>query len=208
MDSALAGFGLGFFVAAQLGPISLLMIRSTLRHGLLVGVAIGAGVAIVDAAYALLGVLGAARLLEIEALQLTLGLAGAGVLAFFGARTLWAAFRVRLGGEATGEVETPRAAFGTSLAATASNPLTIASWGAIFAAASAASLIDSTSSAAALLAGVGIGSFTWCVILSSLIAVARRRAGQRTLRAVDALSGTGLLVFAAALGYKTVSEQR
>ena len=45
------------------------------------------------------------------------------------------AFRVRLGGESLDEVASPRRAFATALAATASNPLTIASWAAIFAAA-------------------------------------------------------------------------
>jgi putative LysE/RhtB family amino acid efflux pump len=48
MTALVAGFGLGFLVAAQLGPISLLAIRSTLRSGAPVGLAIGAGVAVVD----------------------------------------------------------------------------------------------------------------------------------------------------------------
>jgi hypothetical protein len=34
------GFGLGFFVALQLGPLSLYLIRSTLRNGWEVGLAI------------------------------------------------------------------------------------------------------------------------------------------------------------------------
>ena len=33
MHAALVGFGLGFLVALQLGPMSLLLIRSTLRRG-------------------------------------------------------------------------------------------------------------------------------------------------------------------------------
>ena len=53
------GFGLGFFVALQLGPMSLFLIRSTLRRGWAVGLAIGAGVAVIDAAYATLGAAGA-----------------------------------------------------------------------------------------------------------------------------------------------------
>ena len=55
---------------------------------------------------------------------MALGLLGALVLAFIGARTLWAAFRVRLGGELPEEVGSPRRAFATSVAATASYPLT------------------------------------------------------------------------------------
>src|SRR5204863_8839325 len=119
-------------VAAGVGPVWLLCVRSTLRHGFGVGAAIGAGAALVDTAYAALGVAGASALLTIDALRLALGLVGAAVLAVLGARTLWSAFRVRLGGEAEDEVASPRRAFATSLAATASNPLTIASWAAIF----------------------------------------------------------------------------
>src|SRR4051794_676965 len=43
--AVVVGFGLGFMVAAQLGPLSLFLIRSTLRGTLKVGLAIGAGIA-------------------------------------------------------------------------------------------------------------------------------------------------------------------
>ena len=51
----LIGFGLGASVAAQLGPMSLLAIRSTLRNGVRVGLAIGAGIAVIDTLYAAAG---------------------------------------------------------------------------------------------------------------------------------------------------------
>ena len=156
MTSLVVGFGLGFLVAAQLGPISLLAIRSTLRNGVAVGLAMGAAVAVIDTLYAAAGAAGAAGLLAFEPVRLAFGLLGAAVLAVLGARTLWSAFRVRLGGEARDEVATPRAAFLTALAATASNPLTIASWAAVFAAASTAGAAGA--GVAPLLAGVGLGS--------------------------------------------------
>src|SRR2546421_12069894 len=93
-----AGFGLGFLTAAQVGPIWLLCLRSTLRSGFRVGIAIGAGAAVIDVAYAALGVAGASKLLEVGALRVALGLAGAAGLAFLGLRSLWTAFRVRLVG--------------------------------------------------------------------------------------------------------------
>ena len=136
MHALSIGFGLGFLVAMQLGPMSLFLIRSTLRSGWAVGLAIGAGIAVVDALYAAAGAAGAASLLAIDPLRTTLSLLGAAVLLFLGIRTLRDAFRVRLGAETEFEVASPRRAFATSAAATASNPLTIASWGAVFAAAS------------------------------------------------------------------------
>src|SRR5256885_10070250 len=98
-----AGLGLGFLTAAQVEPIWLLCLRSTLRGGFRVGVAIGAGAAVIDMVYAALGVAGASR------------------------------------------------AFVTSLGATASNPMTIAAWAAIFSAASTASVVGSSRGAALVL---------------------------------------------------------
>src|SRR5690349_15238556 len=100
MSALVVGFGLGMAVAAQ------------------VGLAIGAGVAVVDTAYAAAGALGASGLLALQPLRLGAGVAGALVLAILGVRTLWSAFRVRMGGEATAEVASPRRAFLTTLAAT------------------------------------------------------------------------------------------
>ena len=210
MSRAAVGFGLGLFVGAQPGPVSLLCIRSVLRGAFATGVAIGAGAALIDLLYAGLGLAGAASLLEIDALRLALGALGALVLAAIGARTLWAAFRVRLGGEAPAEVATPRRAFATALAATASNPLTIATWAAIFAAASTASLggaDGSAASAALLLGGRGLRHADrlhrhcrcwsrWCA----------RRFGPRLLTAVDAVAGAGLLGFAGLLGWRTAHD--
>jgi putative LysE/RhtB family amino acid efflux pump len=205
MTALLAGFGLGAAVAAQLGPLSLFAIRTTLRSGIAFGLAIGAGVAAIDTLYATAGALGAAGVLALAPLRLAAGIVGVIVLAALGVRTLWSAFRVRLGGEAQAEVATPRRAFVTALGATASNPLTIASWAAVFAAASTAGAAADGGSAA-LLAGVGLGSLSWMTLLASGVACARRLIGDRLLRAVEVLAGAGLLAFAAALGMRTLHE--
>jgi putative LysE/RhtB family amino acid efflux pump len=200
----IAGFGLGFLVGAQVGPIWLLCVRSTLRRGWRVGAAIGLGEAVIDTLYALLGALGASALLQVTALKLTLGLIGAAVLAYLGVKMLWSAFRVRLGADLADEVLSPRRALLTSLGGTASNPLTIASWAAIFSAASTAKFAGSAGSTAALIAGVGAGSLTWFVLLASGVALTRRRVGPRMLRLADGGAGVGLLAFAGLLGYRTV----
>jgi putative LysE/RhtB family amino acid efflux pump len=202
-----AGFGLGFVVAAQVGPISLLCIRSVLRGRFAVGVAIGAGAAVVDAIYAALGAAGASALLQIDAVRLALGIAGACVLGVIGLRTLHGAFRIRLGGESSDEVGSPRRAFATSLGATASNPLTIASWAAAFSAASTASLAASAPTAIVLVVGVGTGTLTWFTCLSGGLALARRRIGTRLLAAVDGISGAAILGFAGLLGWRTLAHE-
>jgi putative LysE/RhtB family amino acid efflux pump len=206
MTGALAaGLGLGFVTAAQVGPIWLLCLRSTLRGGFRIGVAIGAGAAVVDMVYAALGVAGASRLLEIDPLRLALGVTGAVVLALLGLRTLWSAFRIRLGGETAEEVASPRRAFVTSLGATASNPMTIAAWAAIFTAASTASVVESSRAAVVVLIGaVCVGSFVWFVLLSAGTALGRRYVGERLVAAIDAVSGLAIVAFASLLGWRTV----
>jgi putative LysE/RhtB family amino acid efflux pump len=206
MSAFVLGVGLGVAVAAQVGPVSLLVIRTVLRGAFVTGLAMGAGVAIIDASYAGLGALGAGALLEVDALRLAMGVLGAAVLAVFAARTLWSAFRVRLGGEAGAEVATPRAALVTALAATASNPLTILSWAAIFAAASTADVASGPAATVALLGGVAVGSFAWMAALTAACSLARRRVGERTLRTVDVVAGTGLLGFAGLLGWRSLRE--
>lgn len=198
------GFGLGFLVAAQIGPISLLCVRSVLRGRLRAGLGIGLGVAIVDSAYAALGVAGATQLLRLPQLRLALGLAGAAVLVTIGAGTLWSAFRIRNGLETAEETVSAARALRTALVATASNPLTILSWAAVFAAASTARVAHTTPAAVTLVTAIGCGSLTWYALLSAAAAIARRRVGPRALRIADALSGLGVIVFGGLLGWRTL----
>ena len=201
----LTGLGLGIFVAAQVGPIWLLCARSSLRYGARSGLAIGAGAALVDFGYAVLGVLGAAQLVRITPVRLALGLVGAAFLCWLGARTLWQAARVRAGAESDGEVLAPGAAFRTSLVATASNPMTIASWAAVFSAASVGHVADTTPRAALLLVGIGLGSFAWFAVLSAVTGrLIRRRVSVRALTVADVLSGSGIAGFGLLLGWRTI----
>jgi putative LysE/RhtB family amino acid efflux pump len=201
MHSALVGFGLGFLVALQLGPMSMFLVRSTLRAGLPTGLGVGAGIALVDALYAAAGAAGAAPLLLIDPVRVALGVVGAAVLVWLGARTLLAAWNVRAGfdGDAA---RSPYTAFRTSLAATASNPATIVSWAAIFAAASA----TTDTQAVPLVLGVGVGSLCWVSLLALLTAAVRRAVGVRATRVADVIAGVGLIGFGAVLGWRTVSD--
>jgi putative LysE/RhtB family amino acid efflux pump len=200
MRSAVVGFGLGFFVALQVGPMSLFLIRSTLRSGVATGLAIGAGIASIDGLYAALGAMGAAPLLAVAPLRWALGVAGAVTLAVLGLRTIALGFRVRAGLEVPDDLTTPRRAFLSSLAGTASNPSTVASWAAIFTAAA----VGTGAAAVPLVLGVAVGSLTWVTVLALVVNMLRHAAGSRTIHVVDAVAGTGLLGFAGVLGYRTV----
>ena len=205
----LTGLGLGVFVAAQVGPIWLLCARSSLRYGAGSGLAIGAGAALVDFGYAVLGVLGAAQLVRITPVRLTFGLFGAAFLCWLGLRTVWQATRIRAGAETEREVLAPGPAFRTSVVATASNPMTIASWAAIFSAASVGHVANSSTRAAILLVGIGVGSFCWFAALSVVTGrLLRRRVSTGTMKVVDVVSGSGIAAFGLLLGWRTVQAER
>jgi putative LysE/RhtB family amino acid efflux pump len=206
LPALLTGLGLGALVAAQVGPVSLLCIRTTLRYGFAPGLAVGAGAATVDTLYGALGMVGAASLIGITPVRITLGALGAAVLVLMGARTLRTAQRVRIGLEVPTEVVTPGRALRTALAATASNPLTIASWATAFAAASTASVVGGWGDGVALLAGIGTGSIGWFAVLSGGVALAGHRLGDRAVQAADVVAGAGLVGFGALLGFRTLHD--
>ena len=110
---------------------------------------------------------------------------------------------MRLGGEADEEVLRPRRAFLTSRAATASNPATILSWAAVFAAASSA---GADGPVGLLVLGVGLGTLTWFTLLSLVLHAVRSRFTERALRVVDAGAGLGILGFAGVLGVRAVDR--
>jgi putative LysE/RhtB family amino acid efflux pump len=203
--SVLTGFGLGLFVAAQIGPVSLLIVRSVVRGNFRIGVAMAAAVALVDLAYAGFGLVGVGRALqETGGVRTVFGFLGAAILIALGLRAMWIGFRARFGLETQEEVGTPRRAFATALAATAFNPLTIALWTA--AAPAAVSGAHSSIDTVALLIGVGCGTLTWYTCFAGAIALARKRVGPRLLAAVDVTAGAGIVAFGALMGYRTARE--
>jgi threonine/homoserine/homoserine lactone efflux protein len=202
----LAGLGIGALAAANVGPIWLLCVRTSARYGWQSGAAIGLAAAIVDFGYAILGALGAAALLQLAPLRIGMGLLGAGVLVYLGLRTLRDAWRVRLGAEDESEVLQPRNAFRTGLIATASNPLTILTWGAVFSGAATANVAAGPASALAFVVGIGLGSLVFHLCLSGISGALGGRMGTTALRWTDAISGAGLVGFGLLLGYRTVHE--
>jgi threonine/homoserine/homoserine lactone efflux protein len=206
MTTALfTGFGLGFLVAAQVGPVWLLAARSVILGRLITGIMIGLGAATIDMAYGALGLAGAASLLRIPGLHLGLGLAGAAVLTALGALALRHAIQAGGQPEPPAPVTSAPRAYLTALAATAPNPLTIASWAAVFAAASTARITHTTTAAVLLLAGIGLGTATWFTALSTAMTLVRRLAGRRVHQAITVISGLGLIAFGIILAWHTAA---
>jgi putative LysE/RhtB family amino acid efflux pump len=106
--TVLVGFGLGLFLAAQVGPVTLLIVRTVLRgrRAVAVGLTMAGAVALVDLLYATLGLAGAGQLLTTDGLRIPLGLLRAAILVAIGARSVWLGFRARTGAESDDEVAT------------------------------------------------------------------------------------------------------
>lgn len=203
------GYGLGLLLAAQVGPVTLLIVRSVLRGGraLAVGLAMAAAVVVIDLGYATVGLAGFGSVLSGGSLRLWFGLVSAAVLVGIGMRTLWIGWRARVGLELADDVVAPSRAFLTAVAATALNPLTIALWTVSFPAAAPDEAARSAAAAVALLVGVGLGTLTWYAGFATAVALSRERVGDRLLRLVDLAVGSGLVVFGGLLGYRALHSE-
>jgi putative LysE/RhtB family amino acid efflux pump len=197
--SVAIGFGLGFLVSFQLGPMSAWLIRTTLHSGLASGAAIAAGVGLIDLCYAAVGVTGAAAILRSPWLSARAGLIGAAVVGYLGVRALLAARRPVTSLDRPDHV-TPRRAFVLSLGATAINPATLGSWAAIF-----AGLGTAGRNLGGLVVGVGLGSPCWLLVLAGFIAVIRHGLNRRGFQIADAVSGACMVALAGFLGYRALA---
>ncbi len=181
------GFALGFSIAAPVGPIGLLCIRRTLAHGRWVGLASGLGAATADAIYGSVAAFGLNAVSGFlihhqDALRLIGGL----LLLYLGAR----AFLTRPAPGATpSHAGGLIGAYTSTLGLTLTNPITILAFAAAFAGLGLAGGDRSPERAAALVAGVFLGSAAWWTALSSGVALLRDRVSAPLMRWVNRVSG-------------------
>ena len=202
------GFGFGALTAANIGPIWLLCFRTAARYSWRAGALIGAGAALVDGLYALVGVSGATAVVSFAGAHTAFGLLGASVVIVLGARTVRSGWRMRNGLERESEVVGPSRAFATGVIATASNPVTIVTWAAVFSGVAATSLTAGPSAAIAFIAGVCIGSMTVHLVVAVGAARIGRRLSTGALVAIDAVAGTVMVGLGLLLGARSMVEFR
>ena len=190
------GFALGFAIAASPGPIFFLCLRRSLLRGWLTGLVSGLGVATADAFYAAVAVFGVAAVVTTTLAPVArwLALAGGLALVFIGIRAVVSSPATR---EAT--TSTTRTglawAYTSILGLTITNPATIISFAAL-AAALGAGLSGSCTRPALVVAGVGLGSTSWWLILAAITAALRARVTPTVARTIGIVSGLAI----AALG--------
>lgn len=194
MDPAFLSRGLvvGFTIAAAVGPISLLTIRRTIAHGRVYGLASGLGVAAADASYGAVAAFGLTAITSVlVGGRAALALVGGVFLVWLAIRTIRATPAVT----PAESVERPglAAAFLSIYGLTMTNPMTILSFGGIFAGLGLAGRAGLD--AALLTLGVFLGSSLWWIALTAVVGRFRDRITPHVLVWVNRTSGSVLLAF-------------
>ncbi len=185
---------IGLSIAAPVGPIGLLVIQRTLRHGAAVGLATGLGAAVADAVYGAVGAFGVSALIAaLQGARGPLALAG-------GAFLLWLAWRTWRAAAPAHEAAVKSgpglaASFAGTFLLTLSNPATILSFIAIF-----GSVLGGMGAIAAspwwMVAGVLAGSALWWLALCAAVSSLRARFDAQAQRWVARASALMLAGFA------------
>jgi len=189
----LKSLAMGAAVAAPVGPMSVILIRRTLARGYLAGLGGGLGVATADGFY---GAVAAFGLTAISSVliehQFWLRLVGGAFLVWLGLKIFFAESKAR--GAMAGE-RGPGGGFLAMLGLTLTNPMTILSFGAIFASLGLVTPGGDHVAAVTMTVGVFLGSFLWWVLLCGAVMLVRRRITERVMTWVNRIAGALIAVF-------------
>jgi threonine/homoserine/homoserine lactone efflux protein len=187
------GGAIGFLVAAAIGPIAMLCIRTTLERGRIAGIAAGMGVAVADTIYAAIGAYGISFVgAALSSGEAWLKLVGGIVLIGFG---IYLARKQPIAQADEQEVPKSIAAdFAMTLALTLTNPMTILSFAGLFAGVSGLRGFP-LSEIPALLLGVFAGSAVWWLALAFVIGMIRHRIKPTTMLWINRGSAAAIIGF-------------
>ena len=202
---------IGLSIAAPVGPIGVLCIQRSLSRGFRSGFATGLGAACADSVYGLLGAVGIAEIAT------TLPVLGVILKIVGGAFLIWLAWGIAREAPAapTRLSETPRTTvlrdFLTTFGLTLSNPMTILSFIAVFAALGPLAAGQTAHEGAGwrtvlpMVSGVFVGSAAWWLCLSGGTAALRRKMPESLMHGVARLSALVIAVFG---GFQLVAGLR
>lgn len=187
------GIAIGFAVAAPVGPIGMLVIRRTLAEGRLVGLLTGLGAAVADACYGGVGAFGLSLVTSfLVGYSQWTKLVGGLFLCYLGISTYRAAPEEN--GTPVSSTQYAGAFFATVLL-TLANPITILSFTAILAGLGLGNRGGDYGAAAAVVAGVFLGSALWWLLLSGGVSLLKHRLKPEAMRWINRISGLVLCAF-------------
>ena len=186
-------FAIGVAVAAPVGAMGMLCIQRVLSGGWRAGAVTGAGIATADGIYGGLAAFGLTALSEyLISFQTPLRIVGGVALLWLGVRAMRTA-PMHDADKATGAGR-PGSLYGSAVALTLTNPMTVMAFGAIFASAGLAAESSILSATVATM-GVALGSFTWWIALATVVAVMRHAVSDGAVHKVNLVSGAVVVCF-------------
>ena len=189
MSFLFKGMLIGFAIAAPVGPIGLLCIQRTLTRGRWSGVLSWLGAASADALYGCIAGFGLASLAGwLLAWQTELQITGGLFLLYLGWRT-WQTPSVAEPAQAQPTRAGLAGDYLSTLALTATNPVTILAFLGIFTGLGLAATGQDFAAAGLLVLGVFAGSLLWWLLLAGGVGLLRRRLTPSALRWINRISG-------------------
>ena len=184
----------GLAIAAPVGPIGILCIRSALSHGFRNGLAVGMGAASADALYGAVAACGLTAVSNILVRwQTPVQLGGGLFLCYLG----WVTFRSQPAKQNAGTISPHLAkTYAATVVLTLTNPATILSFIAIFAGLGLGAAPDPSLAGATVL-GVFLGSALWWVLLSGVASALSAWINDRAMGWINRTSGMILVAFGA-----------
>ncbi|RQH07134.1 LysE family translocator [Paraburkholderia dinghuensis] len=192
---------IGLSIAAPVGPIGLLCIQRSLSRGFRSGFSTGIGAACADAVYGLLGAIGIVGIATaLPLLSVVLKIGGGAFLIWLASRIAREAPTAQTALPATARTTLLRD-FLTTFGLTLSNPMTILSFIAVFAALGPVSAGQTAQEGAGwltllpMVGGVFAGSAAWWLCLSGATASLRRKMPDSLMHGIARLSAFAIAVF-------------
>jgi threonine/homoserine/homoserine lactone efflux protein len=189
------GLGVGLAIAAPVGPVGVLCISRTLRHGIGIGLASGLGAAAADGVYGAVAGFGVSWVAEfLLEYQDVLRVLGGLFLLALGARILTRG-PAHEASHSERSDSRPALAFTSCFLLTLTNPMTILAFLAVFAGLGLVEATTHIGTGVVLVLGVLLGSAFWWLALSAVVALLRGRVTPPILVWVNRISGAILTGF-------------
>lgn len=192
MDLLLKGICAGFSIAAPVGAIGCLCIQQTLQYGSRYGRAAGLGAATADMLYGLLVVVGAHAVKDLlQAYRMPLTIFGGLFLIYLGLKKLIAPPATHC--DASMSNKGIGYTYGMTFLLTIVNPATIIDFIALFTGLTIR--VDRYMEGVIFVVGVFIGSVSWWLLLSSVVALWAQRVSTDVLRYINYAAGLVIIAF-------------
>ena len=186
-----SGVIMGLIAAVPIGPVNLICIRRSFAFGPLNGFVSGLGAALGDGIFAAITGFGLTWIAQlIEGYATVIELMGGALLVWFGWRIFMAPPQVRCPDENAGESTNLLRAMVSTFALTITNPVTLLSFGVMFAGLGGlAGHTGSFHDASFVVGGVVLGSTGWWLALTTVVGLFHAKVDEKAMRIINRTCG-------------------